>query len=357
MFKSSKSRMLAGAALLMLSSMPALAGVQIGNDVGNTTTDQNGTTVVSVNPGASTITTINPTGANGAVVINGFDSSSKVYSTITADQGGASLSAPYVGGGTSYAITAITGAFLGAGNNQIWVNASGVNLRDITNPATALQIHNLADGTSISDAVNVGQLHNAVAPLQSQVGALGAQVSGFGSQITTLNNNYTTLNSQVQTNTTDIASLNTQVTSNTNNINTLNTNYTALNSQVQTNTTNITNLSNNYNALSSQVQTNTINTAKNTAAIAGLQTSFNQLDKNLSGGVAAIGSMAAVPQVPESKSFALGAGTSIYNNEVGVALGGSANLGNGWMAKASVAMSPSAPDDRVAGSIGVGYSW
>lgn len=175
----------------------------------------------------------------------------------------------------------------------------GVPSQDLTlvgANAGPVGLHNVAAGTTVTDAVNLGQLQgvadsvtaldglvvkydNASRTSASLAGAGGTALTNLragalnasstdavnGSQLFETNQNVATnttnigaLTTQVTTNTTNIGTLNTQVATNTTNIGTLNT-------QVATNTTNIAIVNN-------QVAVNTGNIATNTTTITNLRT-------------------------------------------------------------------------------------
>jgi len=76
----------------------------------------------------------------------------------------------------------------------------------------------------------------------------------------------------------------------------------------------------------------------------------------LSRAVAMAGSLSSIPQVDESKTFSLGAGTSYYGQEVGIAVGGSARLFSNTVIKASASFCPNKMSDPMV-SAGFAFSW
>ena len=79
---------------------------------------------------------------------------------------------------------------------------------------------------------------------------------------------------------------------------------------------------------------------------------YGQLNR----GVAIAASMATIPQVEPNKTFSLGAGTSYYGDETGIAIGGSLRLSPNTVVKAAASFSPTEFDDA-AFSAGFAYSW
>ena len=79
---------------------------------------------------------------------------------------------------------------------------------------------------------------------------------------------------------------------------------------------------------------------------------YGQLNR----GVAIAASMAMIPQVEPNKTFSLGAGTSYYGDETGLAVGGSLRLSPNAVVKASASFSPTEFDDAAVGA-GFAYSW
>lgn len=79
---------------------------------------------------------------------------------------------------------------------------------------------------------------------------------------------------------------------------------------------------------------------------------YGQLNR----GVAIAASMATIPQVEQNKTFSLGAGTSYYGDETGIAVGGSVRLSPSTVVKAAASFSPTEFDDAAL-SAGFAYSW
>ncbi|MGE4442143.1 MAG: YadA-like family protein [Desulfomicrobium sp.] len=79
---------------------------------------------------------------------------------------------------------------------------------------------------------------------------------------------------------------------------------------------------------------------------------YGQLNR----GVAIAASMAMIPQVEPNKTFSLGAGTSYYGDETGLAIGGSLRLSPNAVVKAAASFSPTEFDDAAVGA-GFAYSW
>jgi hypothetical protein len=73
-------------------------------------------------------------------------------------------------------------------------------------------------------------------------------------------------------------------------------------------------------------------------------------------GMALAASLSSLPQGEQDKTFSLGAGTGYYDNEFGIAVGGSVRVGPAIVLKAAASFAPSEMDETALNA-GFAYSW
>ena len=88
---------------------------------------------------------------------------------------------------------------------------------------------------------------------------------------------------------------------------------------------------------------------------ARLNSSLKAQEVTLSRGVAMAAGLAAIPQVDQNKSYALGIGTGLYNGEASLAIGASMRLAENAVVKAGLSFSPGG--EAPMGNVGMGLSW
>jgi hypothetical protein len=82
---------------------------------------------------------------------------------------------------------------------------------------------------------------------------------------------------------------------------------------------------------------------------------YRQLQE-VAAGVAGVAAMANIPQVDQSKTFALGVGVGHFQNQTSLAIGGSYRIAKDAVIKASIAAGNASKEKTVYG-LGAGFSW
>lgn len=385
-----------------VSGTLGVAGVTSTNGLTNTGTltqtggvNINGATTIN-GVGSTANTTIgNPTGSATVKGSSVLIESQAGGLTIQSAGGNNFINAP---GGTNTlsstgnTISATGTNTIGGGTNNIngttnITGATTINGATVINGATSINgalnmngnvLNNLATGVATTDAVNVGQLNNAIAAVSgpannpiitgaSTVGSAQA-VSGFRIANTGGTGTNVDANGKMTTGTVSQPTVSMTVTNGQGNTHGFVVNETQATMSGGINSTSLT-LNDNGARFSNSASgapvrvtgvANGVSTydAVNYGQLQQIQSNTDQQFKQYAAGVAGVTAMTNIPQVDQNKTFSLGVGLGGYNSEGALAVGGSYRASQNAVIKASLATGLSETGSKTTSyGVGAGMSW
>ncbi len=91
--------------------------------------------------------------------------------------------------------------------------------------------------------------------------------------------------------------------------------------------------------------------------IQSVEKTVDTMGKNLSGGIASVAALAAMPDLDKGKKFAISMGTGYFDSQAGLAFGFSGRFNKRVVGRVGLSLSPTSPDHNAVANAGISYAW